>query len=531
MANSILFKILLPVLLGIISLSSIYLERTAYPIFMIAAGIAVFLSINLMRNSTKQIYIQIACLIVFHWLSELNWCLTLYVIELIRLLTRSETMKHSYYHALLLMGLYSLVRYTYSEINDYSVLVTLSDIASGLVLVAMIWIIKTKQKEKEDLQKKNDELLKRDVLTGLLNYHEFRNELNRMQERGDYCLIIMNCQDLRVVNIQHGFEKANNGLKEIAGQLTVHFGSSSVSRYGGSEFAIAMAFTDQQAAEDYVKHVIETIIEQSSHLDIIYDYAFSNGRSTNETIEDVEDQLFLQKKEAWLKRDEHFFRSDKLKVIGELAAGMAHEIRNPLTTIKGFLQLAYQHGYKDIDKYHPMIMDEITRVSELTSEFLQFSKPNLTQMKTESIRSCMERALSIMGTEIEREGHDLSVDYPEPPLYVLIDKDKIVQVLVNLFKNAIDAMDEIGKIGVKIYGRDNGVFIELSDTGKGMSADTRAKLFEPFYTTKAHGTGLGLSISHKIVQDHGGRMEVAETSSAGTVFAILLPAAASIKSE
>ncbi|WP_177186511.1 ATP-binding protein [Paenibacillus sp. CF384] len=531
MANSILFKILLPVLLGIISFSSIYLERTDHPLFMIAAGIAVFLSINLMRNSTKQIYLQIACLIVFHWLSELNWCLTLYIIELIRLLTRSEDMKRSYYHALLLMGLYSVVRYTYAELNDYSILVTLSDMASSLVLVAMIWIIKSKQKEKDDLQKKNDELLKRDVLTGLLNYHEFRHELNRIKENGEYGLIILNCQDLRVVNNQYGFEKANNGLKDIARQLTAHFGSSSVSRYGGSEFAIAMEFADQQATEDDVMPIIETIIEQSSHLDIIYAYAFSNGRTPNETIEDVENQLFLQKKEVWLKRDEHFFRSDKLKVIGELAAGMAHEIRNPLTTIKGFLQLAYQHDYKDIHKYHPMIMDEITRVSELTSEFLQFSKPNLSQMKTEAIRSCVDRALSIMGTEIEREGHELIVDYPEHPLYVRIDKDKIVQVLVNLFKNAIDAMDDIGRIGVKIYGMENGVFIELSDTGKGMSEDTKAKLFEPFYTTKAQGTGLGLSISHKIVQDHGGRMEVTATSPAGTVFTIMLPAAAPIENE
>ncbi|WP_165822329.1 ATP-binding protein [Paenibacillus montanisoli] len=523
MANTVLFKILLPVLLAIISFSSIHLERTDHASLMVAAGIAVFVTINASQNNNKHIYIHIAMLVLFHWLSQLNWCLTIYIMLLIRQLTRSEELMRAILQTLLIMTLYSLVRFSYSVTNDYSLLVTLSDIASSLVIVALVWIIKSKELEKKSLEQKNDELVKIDVLTGLLNYHEFRKELSRMKERSEYCLIIMNCQDLRVVNFQHGYEQANNSLKEIAGQLVLRFGSAIISRYGGSEFAIAMEFSRSQTTEEHVKHVLDQIIEQSTHLDIIYAYALSNGRTINETIEDVEKQLFLQKKDVWMKRDEHFFRADKLKVIGELAAGMAHEIRNPLTTIKGFLQLAYQNEYKDIDRYHPMIMDEITRVSELTSEFLQFSKPNLSQMRTESIQACIERAVSIMWTEIERKGHHLSVDYPEHPLYVIVDKDKIVQVLVNLFKNSIDAMEDLGQIGIKVYGMDTQVFIELSDTGSGMSEDTREKLFEPFYTTKGHGTGLGLSISHKIIQDHGGQMEVTETSAAGTVFTIMLP--------
>ncbi|WP_164545777.1 ATP-binding protein [Paenibacillus albus] len=528
MANTILFRILLPILLVIISFSSIYLDRTSHPYLMIAVGAAVYVSINTKQTTDKQIYLQIAMLVLFHWLSELNWSLTMYLILLIRQITRSENLPRALLHALLIMTLYSVVRFSYSVTNGYSVLVTLSDLASALVFVTLVWIIKSKEIEKKNLEQLNDELLKKDVLTGLLNYHEFRRELSKMKERSEYGLIIMSCQDLRVINFKHGYEQANISLKDIAVQLERHFNPAVIARYGGSEFAIAIATdsdtdTGTAAAEEHIKEAVAGIIEQMPELDIIYAYAFSNGYSTEETVENAEKLLFLQKKEIWMKRDEHFFRADKLKVIGELAAGMAHEIRNPLTTIKGFLQLAYQNDYKEFDRYHPMIMDEITRVSELTSEFLQFSKPNLSQMKTEAVQTCIERAISIMGTEIERRGHRLSAEYPVAPLYVKIDKDKVVQVLVNLFKNSIDAMEDLGQIRVKLYELDNHACIELSDTGTGMSDATKEKLFEPFYTTKGQGTGLGLSISHKIIQDHGGRMDVKETSAQGTVFLIELP--------
>ncbi|SEO64725.1 ATP-binding protein [Paenibacillus sp. OV219] len=523
MANTILFRILLPVLLVIISISSIYLDRTSHPYLMFAVGVGVYMSLNAKQMNNKQIYIQIAMLVLFHWLSQLNWSLTMYLILLIRQITRSENLLRALLHALLTMTLYSVVRFSYSVTNGYSVLVTLSDLASSLVFVTLVWLIKSKEIEKKSLEQLNDELLKKDVLTGLLNYHAFRRALSKMKEHSEFGLIIMSCQDLRVINFKHGYEQANSSLKDIAVQLERHFNPAIVSRYGGSEFAIAMTYADAPSAEEHIKQVIDRIMKQSSELDIIYAYAFSNGCTTEETIENVEKQLFLQKKEIWMKRDEHFFRADKLKVIGELAAGMAHEIRNPLTTIKGFLQLAYQNDYKEFERYHPLIMDEITRVSELTSEFLQFSRPNLSQMKVESVQSCIERAISIMGTEIERRGHHLSAEYPEALLYVKVDKDKIVQVLVNLFKNSIDAMDDLGQIGVKVYELDKQACIELSDTGTGMSEATKEKLFEPFYTTKGHGTGLGLAISHKIVQDHGGRMDVKETSAKGTVFMIMLP--------
>ncbi|QHW33042.1 diguanylate cyclase [Paenibacillus rhizovicinus] len=525
MVNTVLYKMLLPFMIVIISFSSIYLDRTDHAFIMVATGIVMFFAFNAKQSSHKSIYLQMAALLLFHWLSQLNWCLMIYVMLLIRQLIRSDNLIRAIISTFFIMILYSVIRFSYSPINDYAILVTFSDSASALIFVALIWKIKSNEQEKEKLEKKNNELLKKDVLTGLLNYHEFRKELIRMNARSEICFIILNCQDLRSVNFQHGYEQANMGLKEIARELDTRFSSSLVCRYGGSEFAIAMEIGNERTPEVRAIQAVDDIILHYPNLDLIYAYACSNGRAPSETIEDVENQLFMQKKEIWVNRDEHIFRADKLKVIGELAAGMAHEIRNPLTTIKGFLQLAYQNEYKDIVRYHPMIMDEITRVSELTSEFLQFSKPNLSQVKTEAIEACIARAVSIMGTEIERKGHELHVEYAGHSFSVNVERDKIVQVLVNLFKNSIDAMEDLGRIGVKVYGIDKLVYIEVSDTGTGMSDAAKDKIFEPFFTTKGHGTGLGLSISHKIIHDHGGRMEVVKTGPTGTVFSISLPIA------
>ena len=119
---------------------------------MIATGIAMLIAFNANPNNRKYTYVQLVLLILFHWLSQLNWCLMIYVILLIRQLTRSEDLKREIVSMLFIMTVYSLIRFSYSAINDYSVLVTLSDIASSLVFVTLLWKIKSNQKEKESLE-------------------------------------------------------------------------------------------------------------------------------------------------------------------------------------------------------------------------------------------------------------------------------------------------------------------------------------------------------------------------------------------
>ncbi|WP_325176601.1 two-component system sensor histidine kinase NtrB [Paenibacillus alkalitolerans] len=221
--------------------------------------------------------------------------------------------------------------------------------------------------------------------------------------------------------------------------------------------------------------------------------------------------------------DELYYRSEKLRLIGELAAGMAHEIRNPLTTVKGFLQLAKSNN--DLDKWYKLIMDEINRMNDLTAEFLLFSRPSQSSMKILPIQACIERVIQLTVSEASKLGHQLYSEMEVGELYMLMDRDKIVQLFLNLIKNAFEAMEVSGTVAIKVTRDKQSAVVEVRDTGKGIPASQMNKLFDPFYTTKEYGTGLGLSICHKIVQDHQGTIDVQSVVNSGTVFTITFPLA------
>ncbi|UUZ86774.1 hypothetical protein LJK88_20965 [Paenibacillus sp. P26] len=215
-------------------------------------------------------------------------------------------------------------------------------------------------------------------------------------------------------------------------------------------------------------------------------------------------------------------RSEKLRVVGELASGMAHEIRNPLTTIKGFLQLSKAGNY-NIQPWYDLIMDEINRMSMLTAEFLQFSRPHVTQYRVQSLQSCVHRVISLLDSESTRLGHQIRFESLEEPVLILMDQDKMLQLLLNLVKNAFEAIPEQGIVSIRLSLADRDAILEIQDNGKGIPESELDKIFIPFYTTKDSGTGLGLSICHKIVQDHEGTIEVESELGKGTKFTITLP--------
>ncbi|WP_274365651.1 ATP-binding protein [Paenibacillus thermotolerans] len=427
------------------------------------------------------------------------------------------------------MTTYSLIRLSYSDLNDYSLLITFSDILGSFAVVVLVWYVKNAEIEKEKLREANNKLLQSDALTGLLNYHEFRKNLEQMTAQNkNTCVAIVDFYNIKTLNVQVGYQRVNETLKWIADQLTLQFPESAICRYSGGQFALAVQWDGKDDVVAKIAGFFDGSVISSTGLQVIYGYSFSNGRTSDVIIAEIENQLFYKERELWLKRDEHIFRADKLNTIGELAAGMAHEIRNPLTTIKGFLQLAKSNQYSNMEQFHDIIMSEITRVSELTAEFLQFSKPQATKMKTEAVQKCIHRAVAITENEVSRNGHQLVLEMQEePPLPVKVDRDKITQVLVNLIKNAVEAMPEVGKLTVRAYEHEQSAIVEVEDSGIGMTEDTKNKLFEPFFTTKENGTGLGLPITHKIIQDHGGKVDVRSAIGQGTVFSIMLPLAKS----
>ncbi|MNI08696.1 Sporulation kinase D [compost metagenome] len=395
--------------------------------------------------------------------------------------------------------------------------------------ITVVWfarsLLLTAQKT-EAIKSQQAILSTRDTLTGLYNYEECHKQLAELVKlKKPILLVLIDCTDLKSMNSSEDFQAGNLILKQVAELLKILFSESLfIARYGGDEFAIATSFTHLDEALTFINHQLDSELPKLTGIQITYGISIfpDHGLTKDELILVAENNLFMKKREMWLKREEHLLRSEKLRVVGELASGMAHEIRNPLTTVKGFLQISKANGY-NIENWYSLIMDEISRMSDLTAEFLQFSKPHSTQFQLKSLHDCILRVISLSESEATRLGHEIQYESPNEPVFVLMDQDKMVQLVLNIVKNAYEAMSESGLVKLKLTLRNGIACLEIQDTGQGIPSDQLEQIFHPFYTTKESGTGLGLSICHKIVQDHKGALEVLSKLNVGTRFIISLP--------
>ena len=241
--------------------------------------------------------------------------------------------------------------------------------------------------------------------------------------------------------------------------------------------------------------------------------------------------------------EQQMIRVDKLAAVGQLAAGMAHEIRNPLTSLSGSIQMLKSELVLDAPNQRLMeiILRESERLNSLITDFLLFAQPPKTNKALCNIRQIMDETIDLFVNS--PECHEaIRVIRPETPqdLQIMIDPDQMKQVFWNLLINAAQAMANGGEIRVHLETRENGVLspnaprsasrrartwlnILVSDSGRGIPVQEKEKIFDPFYTTKDGGTGLGLSIVHKIIESHRGLIRVESELGRGTTFAIFLP--------
>ena len=219
-------------------------------------------------------------------------------------------------------------------------------------------------------------------------------------------------------------------------------------------------------------------------------------------------------------------RNERLTALGNLAAGVAHEIRNPLSSIKGlasFLASKMTPGGAEEDAAKTMAF-EVNRLNRVVSALLQFARPSAIALTSTDINDVIIRALRLADSDISSRGITVRFkpDTEFPP--VNINAERMTQALLNLFLNAVQAMEQGGILGVRMEKKDDGMFaIVVTDTGKGMDKKTLAAIFTPYFTTKGAGTGLGLPIVHQIVEGHAGKISVASTPGVGSVFTMLLP--------
>ncbi len=218
--------------------------------------------------------------------------------------------------------------------------------------------------------------------------------------------------------------------------------------------------------------------------------------------------------------EEIMIQSEKMSVAGQLAAGVAHEIRNPLTSLKGFLQLL-QAGVRK-EEYYNIMIEEIEKMETITSELLFISKPLTETKKLESIDSMIRDVIVLLGPQAKMKGIFIEYGGSEKDK-IYCDRSQIKQVLINLIKNAIEAMEQGGSIRIVTSSSDSHVDVCIIDEGPGIPQEIIHKLGEPFFTTKQSGTGLGLMITKQILERHQAFLEVKANEQIGSTFRIIFP--------
>jgi len=238
------------------------------------------------------------------------------------------------------------------------------------------------------------------------------------------------------------------------------------------------------------------------------------------------------------RMQEEFLRKNKLAELGTVAAGVAHEIRNPLASIRTFAQLLPEKmddpEFKN--EFSQLVLKDVDRITKVVETMLAFARPAQVTVSDYPVGDLVDEALLLVQPRVKSKRIELVKEFRSQPV-LRVDKQQVLQVLLNLLNNAIDVLPEHGQIRViaghrPLESTSDGevrdfAFIEVADNGPGIPAALRHRVFDPFFTTKKEGTGLGLSISQKIIRDHGGNISVTSTEGQGTSFRVNLPVASS----
>ena len=237
--------------------------------------------------------------------------------------------------------------------------------------------------------------------------------------------------------------------------------------------------------------------------------------------------LLMQDVSEVKQLEEELKRNERLAALGEMAAGVAHELRNPLSSIKGLaLLLKSKFTANSTDREAAdILVREVERLNRSIGELLDYARPDRLEKATVSLNEIVGKALTLLRVDADAAGIEIVTEYCPPPDLVHADQDKLSQVFLNLLLNAIQAMKNGGILQVATV-RDPGrqLLCRIQDSGCGIEADLLPKIFVPYVTTKSSGTGLGLAMSVKIIEEHGGRIDISSTPGQGTTVIVALPA-------
>ncbi len=275
--------------------------------------------------------------------------------------------------------------------------------------------------------------------------------------------------------------------------------------------------------------IVSDSINQSYNIDyefIFICFIWLLGILISKTMEN-ERQLYREKQKL--------LENEKYAAMGQMAAGIVHEVKNPLTTIKGFIQLLERNITKkdpeEVKDYLKIINREIDRVNNLLKDFLQYAKPNAPKFTICNLNQVILDMSILLESQCTSKEIKLKTDLDHNLPEIYCDTNQITQVILNICLNAIDSMaNSLQKIlSITTFTDTEYIYVVITDTGCGMTKEQLDKIFNPFYTTKEHGTGLGLSVSYKIIENHSGKINVESQVNQGTEVSIALPKKICIK--
>jgi len=221
-------------------------------------------------------------------------------------------------------------------------------------------------------------------------------------------------------------------------------------------------------------------------------------------------------------------RRERLVSLGTLAAGMAHEIKNPLVAIKTFTQLM-PTKFNDEEfksKFTTLVGQEVDRIDRLVEQLLDFARPNTPELQPVDLGEIIDETLLLLDSETSGKNIEVTKDYQQGKARVAGDPERLKQVFLNFFLNSLEAMGASGRLSVTLRhlaDEKDAVEVKITDTGRGIEENILSRIFDPFFTTKDQGSGLGLAISHKILEDHSAKVEVTSSVGQGTTFIIRFP--------
>jgi two-component system sensor histidine kinase HydH len=219
-------------------------------------------------------------------------------------------------------------------------------------------------------------------------------------------------------------------------------------------------------------------------------------------------------------------RADRLSALGRLSAGLAHEIKNPLASVSGSVDILaseFPAGHPK-SEFIEIIQKELGRLNKVLTEFLQFARTPKPHREACDLREVVDSIVMLCSQEASRQGVHIQVSYPDDLPEISVDTAQIQQALLNIVLNAVQAMDSGGQLTVALENNSRGLRIEIHDTGPGIPDEHRSQIFDPFFTTKDRGTGLGMSIAHKLIHGHNGDIRLLDNAGPGATFIIDLPA-------